>query len=397
MLLFHHVLLLAQVALISAVAIVKPTQVVATASISTATTLEAIVTEAPDRLFKRKVIPSKTSTSLSLPSPWLRTISSTVVQMVTPTIVGGVTFSAKPKNVDTPLPWLSIQPNGFVKTIMPKVKDGITKNASPTYGNYFDIPVTSTISLGALFEEHKGTDKTHEEVNYIPDPNVADRRLNPIMRCTPDRYFKKKIIDTKVIQKPFCSPSHATNIIVGETHWITWYTRFFPNAKKVRLHMAYIEKGKNGHLKKRDELQEDAFFTTEWLDNLDGVYPLEITPDELLGAPMQNVILSIQPDYVDDEDHSLVNGTELVFRRYPLKQKKIKKLQLESQNNDSALYVALTIPTVIVVFVCGYAIVNYMLKDNRSWKKLKIKTRSKALNNGRYTALPTNTYELNRR
>lgn len=351
----------------------------------------------PANLFKRKVIPQKTSESKSLPSPWLRTVSSTVVQLVTPTIVGGVTFSAKPKDVKTPLPWLSVHANGFLKTITPNVKDGITKNASPSYGNYFDVPYTTTISLGAVMKEHEGSDKTHEDVKYLPEPNAEDRLLNPIMRCTPNRYFKKKVNDEKVLQKPFCSPTDGTNIIVGEIHWITWYTRFFPDAKRVRLHMAYIEKGKNGQLGKRDGPEEDAFFTTEWLNNLDGVYPLQITSDELLGAPIQDVVLSIQPDTVDDADFNLVNGTQLVLRRYPVKQKKLKKLKLENSKNDSALYVALTIPTIIVVFVCGYAMINYMFKDNRTWKKLKIKTKSRALNNSRYTALPTNTYELHDR
>lgn len=358
---------------------------------------EVTPTPIPGRLFKRRVIATTTSETLSLPSPWLRTVSSTHVELVTPAIIGGVTFSAKPKNVKTPLPWLSVHPNGYLKTILPKVKNGITQNASPDYGNYFDIPVTSTISLGDVIKEHKGTGQMHEDITYIAEPNQEDRLLNPIMRCTPDRYFKKKVQGDKITQKPFCSPGENTNIILGETHWITWYTRYFPDAKKVRLHMAYIDRGKNGNLDKRDFAEEDTFFTTDWIDNLDGVYPLEITSDDLLNEPIQNVVLSIQPDTVEDEDFNLVNGTQLILRMYPLKQKKMKKLKMENSADDSAVYVALTIPTIIVVFVCGYAIINYMFKDNRTWKKIKIKSRRRTLNNNRYTTLPTNTYELSNR
>lgn len=397
MLPFRVLLLSCAAALVSTAAIAGPTVVAVEAFATTATSNPAptTVVDGPEH-FKRKVIAPKTTTALSLPSPWLRTVSSKV-ELVTPTIIGGVTFSAKPKDVKTPVPWLSVQPNGFLKTIVPVIKDGVTKNASPDHGNYFDVAVTTTISLGEVIKEHKGSGQMHEEVKHIPEPNAEDRLLNPIMRCTPDRYFKKKVYDTKELQKPFCSPSHDTGIIVGETHWITWYTRFFPDAKKVRLHMAYIERGKNGSgFKKRDVNgpEEDAFFTTEWMDNLDGVYPLQITPEELLDQPIQNVILSIQPDTVADEDFDLVNGTMLILRRWPVKQKKLKKLKMANENNGSALYVALTIPTIIVVFLCGYAMINYMFKDNRTWKKLKIKTRSRALNNSRYTALPTNNYEL---
>lgn len=366
--------------------------------IPTATPTPAPSTPAGDGLVKRKVITTDTDTSLSTPSPWLRTISSTHVELVTPVIVGGVTFSAKPKNVKTPLPWLSVQPNGFLKTITPKVKNQITQNPSPDYGNFFDYPVTSTIKLADIIKDHDDKDATHDDITYVPEKNHEDRLLNPIMRCTPDRYFKKKINGEKVLQKPFCSPVENTNIIFGEIHWITWYTRYFPNAEKVRLHMAYVERGKNGVLQKRgvESLEEDAFFTTEWLDNLDGVYPLEITEDDLASQPIQDVVLSIQPDYIDDDEFSLVNGTLLTLRRYPIKpSKKTKKLQMEKKGDQSALYVALTIPTILVVVFVGYALINFLFRDNRTWKKIKIRSRRRL--NERYTPLPSNTFELQNR
>lgn len=345
-------------------------------------------TESEQRLFKRRVIETTKEVPLSTPPPWIRTISSTKLQAVTPVIVGGVTFSARPKDVKTPVPWLSVEANGYLKTIVPKVKNGVTQNASPDYGNYFDYPVTSKVEVDG---------ETHNNIKFHSEENHEDRLLNPIMRCTPDRYAVKKIDGNKVTFKPFCSPVERTNIIVGEVHWITWYTRYFSDIKKVRLHMAYIESSNSK--KKRDtesSIEEDTFFTTEWLDNLDGVYPLEITADDLLGQPIQEVILSIQPDNISDEDFNLVNGTRLTLRRYPLKGKKLKKLKLDNKKDDSALYVALTIPTILVVVLCGYMIVNWTFRNNRTWKKIKIRSR-RNFNNSRYTALPTNTYELQNR
>ncbi|KAF5095935.1 hypothetical protein D0Z00_002959 [Geotrichum galactomycetum] len=368
-------------------------------AVPAATPAPTLSTPTGEGFVKRKVIASETQTSSSKPSPWLRTVSSTHRELVTPVIVGGVTFSAKPKNVKTPLPWLSVHPNGFLKTITPKVKNQVTQNASPDYGNWFDYPVTSTIKLADVIKDHDGEeDDTHLDVTYVSEKNHEDRLLNPIMRCTPDRYFKKKVYGEKIIQKPFCSPSENTNIIFGEVHWVTWYTRYFANAAKVRLHMAYVERGKNGILQKRgvESLEEDTFFTTEWMDNLDGVYPLEIIEDHLLGKALQDVVLSIQPDYIDDDEFSLTNGTLLTLRRYPLKPtKKTKQLQLEKKNDKSALYVALTIPTIMVFIFVGYAFINFLFRDNRTWKKIKIRSRRRL--NERYTPLPSNTFELQNR
>lgn len=385
------------------------------ASVPATTTTEAVTTNhdqsisTPTPAIERRnpIEDEEITTTAAQLKPWLRTHvleTTTVVELITPTVWEGVTFAAQPKsNLKIAPPWLSLEKNGRIKTITPKTKNGITQNASPEYGTWFQEEVTKTINLKTV--DGIKEDKIHEEIVFVEE-DTADRLLNPIIRCTPERYFKKKRRPYNVMSDPFCTPKEGVNLIMDEVYWVTWYTKYFQDAEKVRLHLAYIEKNKYGHVGKRDLIpseqqgllhkrdSEDAFWSSEWIPNLDGVYPLRILDEFFIDAPVHDVMLTIQPDTVEDEDFNLVNGTYVKIYRQSLKVKTSQKLKVEQSNNDNALYVAMTIPTIMVVVFCGYAIVNYYFKDNRTWKKVRARSKRKIWSDPRYKRLPSNTYEL---
>lgn len=88
---------------------------------------------------------------------------------------------------------------------------------------------------------------------------------------------------------------------------------------------------------------------------MDGVYPLTITDDMFENMPVQNVMLTVQPDYIMDDEFNLVNGTYMQIFRRPIKGsgRSAAKIRTEDEgSSDSLLYIAMTIPTILVVFLC---------------------------------------------
>lgn len=383
--------------------------------------------------------PKTTKSPVPQLKPWIRTRtlpSTTITQLVTPTIWGGVTFSASPRtHSKVPLPWLSLDKEGQIKTISPKVKNGVTQNLSPNYGTWFDDVVTETVNLKTKMENVK-EDTHHVQIEHVHE-DTTDRELNPIIRCTPDRYFKKKRRAKRVSSQPFCTPREGARFFLDSTYWISWYTKYFKDVEKVRLHLAYVSLNKYGKVGKRDFIPgdnydqqqeeqnvqehelfkrdtEQAFWTSEWISNLDGVFPLEITEDMFEGMPVQDIMLTIQPEDVPDEDFSLItNGTYIKLYRQPIKgtgEKKIpqlpnlgKKFRNEDEGDgstDSVMYLALTIPTILVVVFVVLMMLNMLFRRNRTWKSVRIKSKRKGnlfgRGNNKYSKLPSNTYELDR-
>lgn len=298
--------------------------------------------------------------------PWIRTVSGHI-ELVTPTVVDGITFSASPRNVKTPTPWVSLKKDGLPKTIKPKVKGLETKNAWPDYEQWFDTPVTVTHDLSNAKGNKEG--KTHhKEVKMIPI-NQDELRLNPLIRCTPDRYFDKNKAG------PLCTPQKNSNIVLGKTHWVSWFTRYFDSDEKVRIVMAYVEsKGIN---RKRDTSGSDpVFFESDWLDNDEGFYPLQIEKDWLLGQYNQLVGLGIQPQSVpDDEFDLLANGTILRLRMGPTVQK--DRLVDPSSKDDGLIMTIIALPTCVLVFFCFYMCFLYSTRDLRSVGHKSVRRRKK--------------------
>lgn len=369
-------------------------------------------TQAPKlekRYRKVRVPTSTTSSSSEIPKPWIRTIYSSVKEIITPTVIEGVTFSGKPsKETDQPLPWVSLNKDGSPKTIKPQIKNGQTKNPSPTYSTYFQTASTTTYSYDDLKAHNMDKDATHEEVIFI-DEDKTYVSLNPLIRCTPDRFYMKGLA-RNVESAPFCTPRENSQLKLGKTYFVTWYTKFFPdNVDKVRIHLSYVKESlREKGMHKREV--DSAFFTSDWIENLDGYFPLDIQEDWLLGKFEQNVGISIQPNSItDDEFNLLTNATIFKILKGPKvakKNKETRKLEDEGISNDSAYYIMLSIPTVVCISAIGMYIFIWLTRNDRDisairqkvWKskhKVLGKFKPKS-NNKKYSELPQFSKDSNK-
>lgn len=76
---------------------------------------------------KHQAQKTSSSSSIKPPDPWYRTVDGQV-EIVRPTVIAGVTISAKPPKTTDPLQeWVSLDKTGKPKTIRPEIKNGRTK------------------------------------------------------------------------------------------------------------------------------------------------------------------------------------------------------------------------------------------------------------------------------
>ncbi|SCU90216.1 LAMI_0E01112g1_1 [Lachancea mirantina] len=361
----------------------------------------------------RNVIePKPKTTSSEEIRPWMRTIYSTVKEVVTPTVIAGVTFSRKPLATPDPLePWVSLNKEGLPKTIKPKIKNGRTENASPTYSTYFKTVSTKTFDYEELQAHNMDPNDVYEE-EVFEDEDKTYVSLNPIIRCTPDRYLNKGLAKN-VPSEPFCTPRENSELKVGKTYFVTWYTNFFRSeltdetAEKVRIHLSYVrEKSHEKGFGKRD--MRATFFSSEWIRNVDGLYPLEIYEEWLNGKYERKVVLSVQPSTIPDDEfnhleHGLLINIALGSRVF---KKTKEQLALEDAGimDDTWYYVALSIPTAVLIACVGMYFFLYLNRHNRDISdvrrfalskrrrvigKFKDMKKYKNINNRRYDELPS--------
>jgi len=288
---------------------------------------------------KHQAQKTSSSSSIKPPDPWYRTVDGQV-EIVRPTVIAGVTISAKPPKTTDPLQeWVSLDKTGKPKTIRPEIKNGRTKKGRPDYSTYFQSATTVTYNKEQLKAHNMAEDEVFEEVIQIEESDLEDHLLNPIIRCTPDRY-KKKGIAKDVLTEPFCTPEDDVRLILDKTHFITWYSRYFaPEVKKVRIHLSNVkESAKQKGFKKRDldDLNEaddidytpfdkrskvlehggkvkEGFFVSEWVSNEDGFYPLTIIQDWFpKNVYEKKVLISLQPDNVPDDEFNVLTDSIVV-------------------------------------------------------------------------------------
>lgn len=250
--------------------------------------------------------------------PWLRTIYGSIPEIVTPTVYAGVTFNAKPPATTNGLePWISLNKNGSPKTIQPQLKNGHIKNPSPTYDTWFAHPTTMYYSKEELKAHNMKDDEVFEHVEWVEeDPTY--RSLSPLMRCTPDNYFMRGF-NKDISLAPFCFPRDNQGLKLDQTYFISWFSKYFEDAKQVRVHLSAIKEGfKDIGLKKTKaatflenggKIDKASFHITEWTDNDAGFYPITIDP-EILGPQEaeRKVLLTLQPDTIDDEEFDLLSN-----------------------------------------------------------------------------------------
>lgn len=384
------------------------------------------------------------SLSEEAPRPWHRTIYETQVEIVTPTIVGGITFSAKPAEETNGLePWISLDKNGRPKTIKPKIKGGNTKDASPTYGTYFQTPVTKTYNKEELKAHNMADDEVYEYVEWIKE-DTTYQELNPVIRCTPQLY-KKKGMAKNISPEPFCFPRDDATWHVDKTYFVTWYYPFFEtDVKQVKVHLSHVkvtarQKGMKRSLgsmvedgidkvkrtfSKRSQVIEKggtiaqrSFFTSDWLDKETGIFAITVDKEWLGKEWNRKALLSIQPDDVGDDEFDHLEHSVVVELAYGAKVGKGHNLDLKKQEEKAkmkALYgddyeveegidyekyiIIITIPTCVVIAVLGmycFIWINRKQTDlsflkNVKFPKKKRKNRMpfSKKNENKYTELP---------
>lgn len=344
--------------------------------------------------------------------PWIRTIYGSVKEVVTPYVVGGVTFAAQPPaTADGLEPWISIKNDGLPKTITPKMKNNVIENSFPAVRTFFQTATTVVHHQNEIQAHNLADGETVEEVIMI-DEDDTYAKLSPIQRCTPDYYYKKGIANMDS-SEPFCSPRDHQKMRAGATYFITWYSRFFKKAKNVRFHYAFVnEKSHEKGFDKRDlmdsavkkveaEIEElsgnvdfsgdvhGAFFSSDWVHNDNGWFAVEVDKKWLRGKVYKKVVIAMQPDNVADEDFSILNAPH-IFATFQLREsigkntKEMRKIQDKAGTGDDVYYVIASIPTVVmisVLFMYGFLYIN---RRHRDLSKVKKPKRSRFGNQGKY-------------
>lgn len=425
---------------------------------------QASVTDVPD-LFKRdkKIVSSKyqkaqdqesrqlgSVTPLGL-KPWIRTVqlsSKSVPEIVTPTVYGGVTFAAKPPETTNGLEfWIDLKKDGSPKTMKPKNKGGHIKNKSPTYGTWFASATTKTHAKEDL-RAHNMKEDFVDEIHIQQDE--AYHSLNPMVRCTPDRYFKKSLGRDK-LSEPFCSPRDQQRWYLDRTYFVTWFTNFFKEANKVRLLMFFIKETQkqkgigfkrsveegpevnalviNAEINKRSSLIENGakherkpFFDSDWFEKRQGFFPVTVNqswfgPNEY----SRKILVTVQPDNVPDEEfdplsHYLVEEIAIkstVSKEHQVDLKKLEQKWYNQELNeeieegiDYEKYLAIvSVPSCVLIAAMGMYLFVYINKgktDLSFLKKVrhgKLKRNLKLLRRKKnaYSELPQFTNEVNQK
>lgn len=358
------------------------------------------------------VRPKEKITTSEAPEPWHRTIYETQKEIVTPTVIAGITFRAKPPATPNPLqPWITLNKLGEPKTVKPEIKNGHTKKGHPDYSTYFKTPMVHTYSYEELKAHNMDPDDVHVETTFI-DEDDTYVSLNPVIRCTPDRYYNKGA-SGDLSSEPFCTPRENVLWKVGKTYFASWYTHFFRDEDsdevidEVRVHLSYVrEKEHEKGFVKRD--LPATFFSSEWLRNDEGMLPIEVQEEWLQGSRSRRVVLSVQPKNVpDDEFKPLDHGVLFTIDQGSKVFKATKEeLALEDAGftNRHWLWVAITMPTVVVIalilmYFFLYANNGYrdfsditrkaMSKKHRVIGKVSDLKKYKSLKNHKYSELPS--------
>lgn len=362
--------------------------------------------------YRPVIRPKEKVTTSEEPEPWYRTIYGTQRELVTPTVIAGVTFKAKPAPTpDSLQPWITLNKLGEPKTVKPEFKNGRTKKGVPDYSTYFKAVSTRTWSYEELQAHNMDPDEVHEEKIYI-DEDDTYVSLNPVIRCTPDRYFNKGI-SGDIPSEPFCTPRENVQWKVGKTYFATWYTHFFRDEHsdevidEVRVHLSYVKERESEKFQVKRDIPA-TFFSSEWMRNDEGMLGIEIMQEWLDDYRTRKVVLSVQPINIPDDEFDPLEHGVLIYIDQGSKVFKPTKDQLALEKagitDNHWLYVAITMPTVVVIalvmmYFFLYANGRYrdfsditrkaMNKKRRVIGKVSDMKKFKHMKNHKYTELPT--------
>lgn len=367
------------------------------------------------------------------PKPWVRTIYDGKVEIVTPTVVAGVTFSAEPPTTTNGLePWISLDKKGAPKTIKPQNKNGNIKNKSPDYGTWFQTATTIRYTKEELKAHNMGEDEIFEQEKFIAE-DLTYQSLNPILRCTPDMY-KNKGLAKATSSEPFCFPRDNEVLYLDKDYFITWYYRFFPaEVKNVRMHLSWVKESAHQKGTKRDldaaeknklfkrsrvidaggSLGEKSFFVSDWFPNNVGMFHLSID-QEWLGPKefAKKVLISIQLDITPDDEYDhmanylvveFARGAKVAKNHQDDIKKTEEKQRLRAIHGDAYIedgpdwekyILIMTMPTCVLLAVFGmymFVMINKKNTDLSFLRKVKLNKKGKSRKRGAetsYTELP---------
>ncbi|CAX43474.1 hypothetical vacuole protein, conserved [Candida dubliniensis CD36] len=401
---------------------------------------------------KNQAAKTQSSSSTITPPPkWVRTLNDGKVEIVTPTIIEGVTFNAQPPTTTNGLEyWVSLKDDGSPKTIKPQMKNGQIKNGRPDYSTWFQTATTIVYNKEQLKAHNMADDEIFEEIKYIPESDLQDHLLNPIIRCTPDRYKKKGIGKDKSTE-PFCTPKDDARLTKDKTYFITWYSRFFDENKvnKVRIHLSNIKESlKQKGLKKRQSQQNNnnklielidkrskvlemggkvedfSFFSSDWISNDQGYYPLFIDENWFGSEYWKKILISIQPDNIPNDQFNFLENSIVVEIWKGVKVSKdhlidLKKLEEKYSNRNmhdfeidqgidfEKYMIMMALPTCVLIFGIGmwlFVTINKIdlsnikkrkfARENTTHKKIPFKSKKKINKDYDYDHLPQFNTEL---
>ncbi|SCU96409.1 LANO_0E13432g1_1 [Lachancea nothofagi CBS 11611] len=364
--------------------------------------------------YRQAIKPRPTTTTSEVVKPWRRTIYSTQREIVTPIVIAGVTLSAKPPASSDPLePWVSLDKLGNPKTIKPKIEKGRTVDGHPDYSTYFKTVHTTTFSPEELKAHNLETDELYTE-EFFEEEDETYVSLNPIIRCTPNRY-RNKGLAKDISSEPFCTPFENVEWKLHETYFVTWYTKFFEDpetekvAERVRLHLFYVKENPHEKGFKKRSLRA-AFFSSETVKNVDGLYPIKVDEEWFQEKQEKRVLLAIQPEYISDEAFDpWSNGILLKIIKGARVAKNTKEqlaLQDAGISDDTWYYVALSTPTVVVIACVAMYFFLFLNKKHRDIRDVRLFAvnqrrrvlgsfkdfkKYKKINNRPYSELPTHS------
>ena len=122
------------------------------------------------------------SSTVTPPPKWVRTLTDGKVEIVTPTIIQGVTFNAQPPSTTNGLEyWVSLKDDGSPKTIKPQMKNGQIKNGRPDYSTWFQTATTIVYNKEQLKAHNMADDEIFEEVKYIQEGDLENHLLSQLL------------------------------------------------------------------------------------------------------------------------------------------------------------------------------------------------------------------------
>lgn len=392
---------------------VTETSVVASTTVTSSPQLERRWKEVvqPNKDYENKLSQKKSlelAKPKEIPKSWIRTISSSVVEIVQPTVIASVTFSAKPPATTNGLePWVSLNKDGTPKTIKPQNKNGNIKNGKPDYGTWFQDVHTVTYSHEELKAHNMKPGETFEEVIYDEEDQTYVS-LNPLIRCTPDRYYMKGLAKD-ISSSPFCTPREKSDLKLDKTYFVTWFTKYFPAiTENVRIHLAYVKESEyeKGMSKREfmdfsnDGALPGTFFTSDWILNRDGYFPLEVQEEWLKSKFNKKVLITIQPDSIADEEFDILNsnGTVVTFLKGAVVAKTTKE-QKEIQDqggsdSDNIYYVILIMPTMVILAACVMYFFVFITKGTRDFSSVRKSYFKRKFGKRNYDKLPQHKADI---